>query len=102
MRRLVLVLAACSSLAACGGTSNPTGGSTNPTVSSSDFLTYCHTQPQYSQASVDCRCVQQKLEAAGYGGKHVSDPSFKEAPATLIDPCVGAGQVGQGTPSTTT
>jgi len=95
VRRTALALAACSSLAACG--SNP-----NPTVGSSDFVSYCHKQPQYTQAGLDCRCVQQKLEAAGYGGKRVTDTSLKEAPATLIEPCVGAGQAGPGTPSTTT
>ncbi|HEV3128640.1 MAG TPA: hypothetical protein VGY32_06640 [Solirubrobacteraceae bacterium] len=76
------------------------GSNTNPTVGSGDFISYCQHQPQNAQAGLDCRCVQQKLEAAGYGGKPVNDPSVKEAPATLIEPCVTGGGPAQSTPAT--
>jgi hypothetical protein len=95
LRRLGVALVCGTGLAACGS-------SANPTVGSSDFISYCQKQPQYTQASLDCRCVQQKLQAAGYGSKRVTDPSLKEAPATLVDPCVTGGAAGQSTPSTTT
>jgi hypothetical protein len=46
-----------------------------------------------------CRCIQQKLVAAGYGNRRLNDPTVKEAPASLIEPCFSAGSL---TPNTTT
>ena len=89
----VVGLACCGALGACGGNGNPT-------VGSADFISYCQHQPQNVQAGLDCHCVQQKLEAAGYGSKPVNDPSIKEAPATLIEPCVTGGGPAPSTPAT--
>jgi hypothetical protein len=90
----VLAVGCCGALAACGRSSNPT-------VDSSDFVSNCQKQTSNIPAGLDkttvCRCVQQKLEAAGYGGKRVNDPSVSAAPTTLIEACFAGG-----TPSTTT
>jgi hypothetical protein len=73
-------------------------------VASGDFVGYCQKQAQNIPAGLDkatlCKCVQQKLVAAGYGNQHVNDPSFKAAPTTVIAPCFTGGSSGSQTPGT--
>ncbi len=97
---------------ACGIAIAGCGASSNPTVGSADFVPYCQKQAQSTPAGLStatvCRCVQQKLEAAGYSDKRVNDPSIKAAPSTLIESCFSGGSSSTpspgtpATPSTTT
>jgi hypothetical protein len=92
----LLALLCCGALSACGAGSNPN-------VSGGGFVGYCQKQTTNVPAGLDkaalCRCIQQKLVAAGYGNRRLNDPTVKEAPASLIEPCFSAGSL---TPNTTT
>jgi hypothetical protein len=98
-KRTMGTLLCCGALAACGGSSNPN-------VSGGGFVGYCQKQTTNVPAGVDkaalCRCIQQKLVAAGYGNRRLGDPAVKEAPESLIEPCFSGGAAGSLTPNTTT
>ena len=98
---IVLALACCGGLAACGGSSNP------QVSSSADFVNYCVNQAKKSKnlppsinLTSTCQCVQQKLMAGGFGNLKASGLRSNSAAARAAAPCLTGGSSVTPVPST--